>query len=228
MKPRVIIFGSIGTLVETSEFQRRAFNKAFRSAGLDWYWTPELYRSLLERPGGRARIARFAAGRGEWVDASALHDRKTEVFNQMVVDEGLSARPGVFDVIDQAKTAGIALGFATTTSQKNVDAIFQGLRGVIRRADFAYVGHQALVGNVKPSPDIYLDAIEELGVSSRHAIAIEDTAPSLASATAAGVPCVAFPGAYASDQSFDEAVTVTQELTWQVIVSASLENAVLA
>lgn len=227
MKPRAILFGSIGTLVETSEFQRHAFNEAFREAGLDWYWTPELYRSLLERPGGRTRIARFAAGRGEWVDASAIHDRKTELFNQMVVDQGLSARASVVDVIDQAKTTGIALGFATTTSQKNVDAIFNGLRGIISRTDFAYVGHQALVSNVKPSPDIYLDAIEELDVSSRQAIAIEDTASSLASATAAGVPCIAFPGAYASEQSFDEAVIVTQDLTWQVIESARHENAVL-
>ncbi len=227
MKSRAIIFGSIGTIVETSDLQRRAFNEAFREAGLDWYWTPELYRSLLERSGGRTRIARFAAGRGEWVDASAIHDRKTEFFNRMVVDQRLSPRPGVVEVIDKAKAAGIALGFATTTTRKNVDAIFNGLRGMISRPDFAYVGHQALVSSVKPAPDIYLDAIEEIGTSSRQAIAIEDTASSLASATAAGVPCIAFPGAYASDQCFDDAVIVTQELTWQVIESASHENAVL-
>ncbi|MEM9440091.1 MAG: HAD-IA family hydrolase [Pseudomonadota bacterium] len=227
MTPRAILFGSIGTLVETSELQRRAFNEAFREASLDWYWSPELYRSLLKRPGGRDRIARFAAGRGEQVDSSAIHDRKTEVFNQMVVDEGLSARPGVVDVIEKAKTVGIALGFATTTSRRNVDAIFSGFGGVISPADFSYVGHQALISNVKPSPDIYLDAIEELGVSSRQAIAIEDTESSLASATAAGVPCIAFPGFYASEQPFSEAVIVTPKLTWQVIESASHENAVL-
>lgn len=227
MKPRAIIFGSIGTLVETSELQRRAFNEAFREAGLDWYWSPELYRSLLERSGGRARIVRFAAGRGEWVDASTIHDRKTELFNQMVADQGLSARASVVDVIDRAKSMSIALGFATTTSRRNVDAIFHGLRGIISRADFAYVGHQALVSSVKPSPDIYLDAIEELGTSSRQAIAIEDTASSLASATAAGVQCIAFPGAYASEQRFDDAAMVTQDLTWQIIESVCRENAVL-
>ena len=141
MKPRAIIFGSIGTLVETSELQRLAFNEAFDEAGLDWDWTPELYRLLLERPGGRNRIARYAADRGEWVDASALHERKTELFNQMITEQGLHPRSGVIDVIQKAKAEGIPLGFASTTSLKNIDAIFKGLRGTITRADFAFVGH---------------------------------------------------------------------------------------
>jgi len=70
VKSRAILFGSIDTLVETSEFQRLAFNEA----GLNWDWTPEFYRSLLGRSSGRNRIARFAADRGEWVDAAALHN----------------------------------------------------------------------------------------------------------------------------------------------------------
>lgn len=227
MKPRAILFGSIGTLVETSELQRLAFNEAFHEAGLDWDWTPELYRSLLGRSGGRNRIARFAADRGEWVDAAAIHDRKTDLFNQVIIDQGLHARFSVVDIIDKAKTEGIPLGFASTTSLKNIDAIFKGLRGAVTHADFAFVGHRGLVNNVKPAPDIYLDAIDELGIGSHQALAIEDTATSLASATAAGLRCIAFPGAYAIEQSFDHAAIVTECLSWQTIESASHANAVL-
>ena len=35
---KAIIFGSIGTLVETSDIQRQSFNQAFKEIGLDWYW----------------------------------------------------------------------------------------------------------------------------------------------------------------------------------------------
>jgi hypothetical protein len=31
-----ILFGSISTLADTSELQRRAFNEAFSAHGLDW------------------------------------------------------------------------------------------------------------------------------------------------------------------------------------------------
>ncbi|MFT7179418.1 MAG: phosphoglycolate phosphatase-like HAD superfamily hydrolase, partial [Oceanospirillaceae bacterium] len=41
MTTKAILFGSIGTLVETSELQRRAFNQAFSEAGLDWNWSEE-------------------------------------------------------------------------------------------------------------------------------------------------------------------------------------------
>ena len=35
---KAILFGSIGTLVETSEIQRKRYNLAFEKVGVDWYW----------------------------------------------------------------------------------------------------------------------------------------------------------------------------------------------
>jgi beta-phosphoglucomutase-like phosphatase (HAD superfamily) len=35
---QAVIFGSIGTIAETSDIQRQAFNLAFAEAGLDWNW----------------------------------------------------------------------------------------------------------------------------------------------------------------------------------------------
>jgi beta-phosphoglucomutase-like phosphatase (HAD superfamily) len=38
MKYKALLFGSIGTLIESSNIQRNSFNEAFKEAGLDWYW----------------------------------------------------------------------------------------------------------------------------------------------------------------------------------------------
>jgi len=38
---KAILFGSIGTIVETSELQLKSFNQAFSEAGLDWNWSIE-------------------------------------------------------------------------------------------------------------------------------------------------------------------------------------------
>ena len=35
---KAILFGSIGTLAETSDLQRNAFNEAFKISGLNWFW----------------------------------------------------------------------------------------------------------------------------------------------------------------------------------------------
>ena len=47
MNYKAILFGSIGTLIETSELQRNAFNQAFSENGLDWNWSPTQYQDLL-------------------------------------------------------------------------------------------------------------------------------------------------------------------------------------
>jgi beta-phosphoglucomutase-like phosphatase (HAD superfamily) len=122
MPPPVILFGSIGTLVETSDLQREAFNEAFAEAGLDWHWDAQTYRRLLQKPGGQARIERFAAERGETVDASALHRRKTVLFDTEIKEGSLDLREGVAEVVSFTRDAGTKLGFVTTTSRENVEA----------------------------------------------------------------------------------------------------------
>ena len=42
-----ILFGSISTLVDTSELQRRAFNESFEAYGLDWQWSQVDYAAML-------------------------------------------------------------------------------------------------------------------------------------------------------------------------------------
>ena len=49
---KAVLFGSIGTLIETSDIQRKSFNLAFKKAGLDWYWGRETYCILLKKSGG--------------------------------------------------------------------------------------------------------------------------------------------------------------------------------
>jgi hypothetical protein len=51
-----VLFGSISTLADTSELQRRAFNEAFVASGLDWNWSRDDYTAMLDSNGGAERI----------------------------------------------------------------------------------------------------------------------------------------------------------------------------
>ena len=212
MKPRAIIFGSIGALVETSDMQRDAFNEAFREAGLDWNWDRETYRELLRKPGGLSRIERYAADRGETVDARALHRRKTELFDRELLEGSLDLRPGVREVLDYAREAGIALGFATTTSRENVDATLAATTGQVTREMFGFVGDDSMTAKQKPAPDIYTIALEHLKVLAAEAIAIEDTVPCFMAARAAGIATVAFPNENAAPEGYPDALVITERL----------------
>lgn len=209
---KAIIFGAIGTLVETSKMQRNAFNQAFSEAGLDWEWSEDTYIQLLKKSGGRNRISDYAEAQGITVDANELHRRKTQIFNEMMVSEGLKPRPGVMETISHALAAGVKLGFATTTSQNNIQAIFIALDGALQRSMFDFIGSAETVTAPKPDPEIYHRAMDEMGVTPSECIAIEDTAVSMKSALAAGIDCIAFPGAYTEATDFEASTHIVAKL----------------
>jgi beta-phosphoglucomutase-like phosphatase (HAD superfamily) len=214
MNYKAILFGSIGTLIETSELQRTAFNKAFSENGLNWNWNPVEYQGLLKKSGGRRRIEDFAAQQGIEVDAKKLHDEKTKIFDELMVRGDVLLRPGVANLIDHALINRIKLAFVTSTSKDNIDAVFQALKNQLNRSDFSFIGNDKMVSNTKPRPDIYLKALSELNLEAEDCVAIEDTEVSMQSALAASIKCIGFPGAYAKDNDFSSAILVTDNLSF--------------
>ena len=61
---KAIIFDVDGTLAETEEVHRQAFNAAFARTGLDWCWGRAVYGELLRVTGGKERIRAFDGLRG--------------------------------------------------------------------------------------------------------------------------------------------------------------------
>ena len=49
MTIKAVLFGSIGTIIETSDIQRSCFNQAFQKVGLNWYWSKKIYKSMLKK-----------------------------------------------------------------------------------------------------------------------------------------------------------------------------------
>ena len=214
MNYKAILFGSIGTLLETSELQRTAFNQAFSENGLDWNWNQAQYQNLLKKSGGRQRIEDYAAQQGVEVDAKKLHNEKTKIFDDFMVSGNVLLRPGVANLIEQALDNGIKLAFVTSTSKDNVDAVFQALKNQLNRSNFSFIGNDKMVSNSKPKPDIYLKALSELNLVAQDCIAIEDTEVSMQSALAASIKCIGFPGAFAKDNDFSSAILVTDNLSF--------------
>ncbi|MCF6444062.1 HAD-IA family hydrolase [Nereida sp. MMG025] len=217
LAPKAVLFGAIGTLTETSDVQRRAFNAAFADAGLDWHWDADSYVNMLRAPGGRDRIERFAASRGETVNAAALHAAKVDHFERIVDAEGILPRKGVCALIELAKSQGVALGFATTTNRDTVNLIFSGLHQFLHRSDFAFIGHADMVARGKPAPDIYQKALKDMNLRAQEAIAIEDTPESAQASVAAGIKTYGFAGQAAHGRSFPSGVIEIDQLSAQML-----------
>ena len=213
MMVKAILFGSIGTLVETSEIQRRAFNQAFTEAGLAWNWSVDTYKSLLKKSGGINRIQDYADNIGVNIDSKILHKRKNEIFDAFMAESKVPLRNGINNVIRFSKRKNIKLGFVTSTSKTNIDVVFSALNNEVTRDDFDFIGNDTMVTKPKPSPEIYVKALSDLGLHSQNCIAVEDTETSMLAAQTAGIRCIAFPGSYAITQDFSNALLITDFLS---------------
>ena len=213
-----ILFGSISTLVDTSELQRRAFNESFEAHGLDWQWSQPDYMAMLDSNGGAQRIADYAEARGDDVDADAVHATKSEIFQELLATAGLKARPGVVATVDEAKRRDIKLGFVTTTSPENISALLEALSPDIDAETFDLIVDRDSVDSPKPDAAAYLFALEQLGENADSAVAIEDNVGGVAAASAAGVKCIAFPNENTADGDFAAAAETVDSLDAEQLV----------
>ncbi|MEM8803314.1 MAG: HAD-IA family hydrolase [Pseudomonadota bacterium] len=191
---KAIFFGSIGSLVETSEIQRGAFNSAFEAFGLDWHWDRDTYRQMLAESGGTKRVADYANIRNCDVDASAIHKLKTEIFQERLWNDGFKFRDGVLDVLGFAAERNLATGVISGTEKQTVDLITTALQGRTG-ADLNIVTSRAEGCAEKPSPDLYHFALNALALKPSSVVAIEDNQCGLDAAKAANIPTVSFSGA---------------------------------
>jgi HAD superfamily hydrolase (TIGR01509 family) len=200
-----ILFGSISTVADTSEIQRQAFNEAFRIHGLDWTWDQDDYRRMLAGSGGRNRIAEYARDRGEEVDAQAVHETKSSVFQKRLAEADLAPRAGVVDTIKAAKADGGKVALVTTTSRDNITALLEAIAPDVRAADFDVVVDAGSVDTPKPDGAAYTYALQQLGETPDDCIAIEDNVGGVGAAVAAGVRCIAFPNENTAGHDFSAA-----------------------
>ena len=204
-KYKALLFGSIGTIVETSEIQRKSFNSAFKIAGLKWNWTKEIYKNLLNKSGGEERILRYAKQTKSNVNSKNIRKLKTKIFNHYLKKNKLKLRPGVKEIIKYSKKNQIKLGLVTSTTLDNINSIFFCLRENLNKKDFNFIGNSTLVKKPKPSAKIYKLALKKLRLSPKECIAIEDTQESLNSALKAKLKCFIFPGKFHRSKKFNGA-----------------------
>ncbi|MEL0438687.1 HAD family hydrolase [Phycobacter sp. K97] len=216
MPLEALIFDVDGTLAETEELHRRAFNETFAEKGLDWHWSEADYRRLLQTTGGKERIAHHMRDLGlapDRIDIPALHRAKTDRYVRLMGDGGLDLRPGIAALIAEAKDAGLKVAIATTTSRPNVDALCKACFGAPANTLFSVIACGDEVAAKKPAADVYDLALKRLGLPPENALAFEDSTNGLRSAEAAGIATIVTPSIYTDGDDFTGARCVIGDVT---------------
>jgi HAD superfamily hydrolase (TIGR01509 family) len=213
MSCQALIFDVDGTLADTEEVHRQAFNLAFGACGLDWIWDAPLYCELLRVTGGKERIASYierlplpaTQQHGLTGLIPEIHRAKTRLYRELIEVGQVRARSGVRRLMMEARSTGIRVAIASTTSPENIEPLITAGLGREALKWFDAVATGDVVANKKPAPDIYNVALKSLGVDPERAIAVEDSAIGVASAKSAGLFTVATPNIWTRTQDFNAA-----------------------
>lgn len=231
MALKALIFDVDGTIAETErDGHRVAFNLAFSQVGLDWQWDITLYGDLLAIAGGKERINYYIKhfqpnfqpkiALDEFI--AQLHQIKTKYYAQLLLDNSISLRPGIKRLMTEARQKGVKLAIASTAALPNVISLIETALNKEALSWFEVIAAGDMVKKKKPAPDIYLLALEKLGLKAEECLVIEDSNQGLIAAEKAGLKTVITINEYTKNQDFQEAVLVLnhlgeKELPFQVI-----------
>lgn len=206
-----VAFDLDGTLVDSEQHGHRpAFNQAFDELGLPYTWDEPTYRGLLSIPGGRRRLASFLQRAGHEPSeadqlAERLHKIKTTRFRERCERGDVPARPGARRLLDELAEAKVPTAVVTTGGRAWVEPLLDHQFGLVR---FSTIVTGDDVAELKPAPDAYVEVLARLGCAAEGVVAVEDAATGLASARAAGVPCLVVANDDTRDSDFEGAALV--------------------
>ena len=194
MPLRAVLWDVDGTLAETEcHGHRRAFNAAFRAAGLPWRWDPPTYRALLAVSGGRERLRHFLGqvrpGPVSAAEVEELMAIKQRAYGELARRGDLPLRPGVARLVGEVAARGGIQALVTTSSRSAVAALLASQGSALREAfSFWVCGEDVSVK--KPSPEGFQQALDRLNLPPSQVLAVEDSPQGLAAARGAGLACL--------------------------------------
>jgi len=181
-----LVFDFDGLLMDTETTSLRVWQHLWQSYGL------ELDVATFFAPHGgdvvAERYAALAAAVGPGYDQAASHARRLAYRDEL--HAALELADGIPAWLDEARDLGLRLAVASSSPRFWIEDHLSRI-GYLDRFELLACGDE--VGAAKPAPDVYLLALDRLGVAADRAVAFEDTVHGVAAARAAGLRCVAVP-----------------------------------
>lgn len=182
---KALVFDFDGLILETEHPDFQSWSEAYQEHGLEL--TLDVWGDVIGRPASYFDpIADIESRLGRRIDADDVRARRKARHLELIA--ALELLPGVLAVHAEARRLGLGLAVASSSSHSWVDGHLARLG-----LEFDCVRCRDDVEHAKPLPDLYLAAVQCLGVQPAQAVALEDSANGILAAKAAGLRCIAVP-----------------------------------
>ncbi len=160
-------------------------------------------------------LALLSSGR---LDSVSLRSRYRKEADEII--HASPILPGVVDMIERAKEAGLKIAIGSSSPHSWVDTHADRL-GIFHYFDDIICADDVAHGRTKPNPDIYLKALEQLDVKNDAVVVFEDSPNGVLAARRAEIFVVAVPNPLTAKMGVTGDMTVSSlaELSFQELSS---------
>jgi len=203
---RAVIFDFDGLLVDTETPEFEAWQEIYAQHGCVLHfsaWAACIGTSV----DAFDPVAYLEQQAGVPVDRERVLSEHLKAFHELAYAEPLM--PGVETSIAEAKRLGIFVAISSSAKREWIESHLKP-KGILE--EFDCIKTQEDVGRVKPDPELYLSVLDDLGVSPRRAIALEDSTNGIRAARRAGIYAIAVPNPTTKRLSMDGANEILDSL----------------
>jgi len=207
---KALVFDFDGLILDTEPPEFHVWQDIYREHGYEF--PAEKWASIVGGGGhsdfdAAENLSLLIDGR---LDSASLRDRNS--LESGVLIASLDPLPGVMNYLNEAKRLGLKLAIASSSPRSWVDSHARRI-GVFQFFDHVVTREDVGPGRTKPNPDLFLTALDRLGVPKEAAIVFEDSPNGVKAARRAGIFVVAVPNELTSTLSLDEADLMLSSLS---------------
>jgi len=178
-----LLFDIDGTLADTDDFHREAYNEVMKPWGevfdherfvreIQGFTNADITARLLPHEPLQRRLE--------------LSELKEATFRRLVQGH-VKPKPGLMALLDRADAADVPMAAVTNAPRPNAELMLDAL-GITHRFRHIVIGDEVAHG--KPHPLPYLEGLRHLGARAENSLAFEDSRTGIRSAADAGLATI--------------------------------------
>lgn len=210
MTKKAIIFDHDGVMVDTEPLHSHAWVEILKKYGIK----PRLQKNGLVHQVGITINANWEILRSAYdltEDTDLLEKQRGQLYLSQL--KRSKPMPGLKELLKELRVekgkGNLKIAIGSSSNQEYIEIALHTF-GFSDDFDIIVSGKDVTHG--KPAPDIYLKAAQDLGISPKNCLVLEDTSAGMTAAKSAGMRVIAIPNAYTVGSDFSNADMVVSSL----------------
>ncbi len=201
-----VVFDMDGVLVDTYQAHFRSWQQV--AAERELPFSEEAFRKTFGKTSREIIAELWGKDRFDDTEIEEMDRRKEAAFRRLIEND-FPAMPGVMDLLDDLRAAGVRLAVGSSGPPDNVDFVVDRLqaRGLF---DAIVTGKDVRRG--KPDPQVFLMAADRLGIEPSRCVVVEDAPVGIAAARAGGMASIGMVSTGRSREDLQQADAIVQSL----------------